>query len=641
MNQTGVKQCVLPSPSEHNASWDAFLTTEGELYLSLCSELTTSEYAKLAKYDYNKNEIEELFYTKELIFSNERFIRDSKIHTSLAQLEDARLIMLTHTTDKSPFHPAWMPNAYYNHPWEGFPGSSLLVYDPTTNKAENYGIPVHRETLYGGAYDVVKNAYYALGYMKGHLYRIDLEDRKVTDYGQVVEKASYRLIVGSDRNIYFTTRNGVLMRINVETQKIENLKHILPNSSDKYHRNRSYMTYGVNGPDGRLYMSGMFNDEISAYDLITDNFEVIGHYKQAEFYFKGIENHDYIGAMDFDANGVLYYIVCGLRQDSGEDFKLGNSLMRWDILNGKAPEFLGLAGTERRVTTSSCSLFIDKEKQILYIISTNHGNDAPDVIAIDLSVYKGNAHKLGPVTKDSFVYRDNKIYKEHGESIKNTREIWGRNPFLFTAKSVIPVALWIDFSEEEIFDSGVKKLSWNGANLEVFTGEKSFYKYIFNEEGKILEKNPVKPLKVEPLPKLEIELPHYPGRQFKAVIDKMIPIIGDRYFIATKDGMLAIWDGRNVYALGPACSNGPVNDLTVTKDGKKVYGVAGDIDDLSIVFEYSNEKGLRWLGSVATDDYKYGCFNSPYLTSIALNDSDTILAIGSGGRMGSVYLYSL
>ncbi|WP_407270176.1 hypothetical protein [Radiobacillus sp. PE A8.2] len=641
MNQIGVQQCVLPSPSVHNASWDAILTSEGELYLSLCSELTTSEYAKLAKYDYQKNKVEELFYTKELIFPNDRFIRDSKIHTSLAELGDGRLIMLTHTTDKSPEHPAWMPNAYYNNPWEGFPGSSLIIYDPTNNKAENYGIPVHRETLYGGTYDVVNNAYYALGFLKGHLYRIDLDDRQVADYGQVVEKASYRLIVGSDRNIYFTSRNGVLMRINVETQKVENLRHVLPNKSEKYRRNRSYMTYGVNGPDGRLYMSGMFNDEISAFDPKNDSFEVIGRYKKPEFYLKGVENTDYIGAMDFDANGVLYYIVCGLRQDHGEDFKLGNSLMRWDILNGKGPEFLGLAGTDNRVTTSSCSLFIDKGKQILYVVSTNHGNDAPDVIAIDLSIYKEIAHELGPVTQDPFVDPDNKLYEEHGKSILNTKEAWENNPVPFTAKSVIPIALWQEFSDEQVFNSGVKKISWNGGNLEVFTGDKSFYKFILDESGAILQNEKNSAVEEEQPINLKLELPYYPGRQYKAVVDKMVSINGDRQLIATKDGILAIWDGRNVYALGPACSNGPVNDLTVTKDGKKVYGVAGDIDDFSIVFEYNDETGLRWLGTVATDDYQYGCFNSPYLTSIALNESDTILAVGAGGRMGSVYLYSI
>ena len=42
INQTGVQQCVIPNPTLHNACWDAILSSEGQLYLSLCSELTTS-----------------------------------------------------------------------------------------------------------------------------------------------------------------------------------------------------------------------------------------------------------------------------------------------------------------------------------------------------------------------------------------------------------------------------------------------------------------------------------------------------------------------------------------------------------------------------------------------------------------------
>jgi len=147
MNQTGVRQCVMPSPTTHNASWDGLLGPEGEVYFSLCSELTTSEYARLAVYDPWENRITPLHYTKDFIFPNDRFIRDSKLHTSMAWMNDGRMIMLTHTTDKSPEHPAWMPLAYYHDPWTGYPGSSLLCYDPATGKMENWGIPVHRETL--------------------------------------------------------------------------------------------------------------------------------------------------------------------------------------------------------------------------------------------------------------------------------------------------------------------------------------------------------------------------------------------------------------------------------------------------------------------------------------------------------------
>ena len=36
MNQTGVKQAICAEPTLHNASWDAILGPEGELYFSLC-----------------------------------------------------------------------------------------------------------------------------------------------------------------------------------------------------------------------------------------------------------------------------------------------------------------------------------------------------------------------------------------------------------------------------------------------------------------------------------------------------------------------------------------------------------------------------------------------------------------------------
>lgn len=51
------------------------------------------------------------------------------------------LIMTTHTTSQAPQHPTWMAEGYYQHLWEGFPGSHLLLYDPETGILENRGIP--------------------------------------------------------------------------------------------------------------------------------------------------------------------------------------------------------------------------------------------------------------------------------------------------------------------------------------------------------------------------------------------------------------------------------------------------------------------------------------------------------------------
>ena len=78
MNQTGVKQYAAPGPAIHNACWDALMDEEGKVYVSLCSELTTGEYAKLALYDPNDNTLKEIHYSKEYLFSGDRMIRDSK-----------------------------------------------------------------------------------------------------------------------------------------------------------------------------------------------------------------------------------------------------------------------------------------------------------------------------------------------------------------------------------------------------------------------------------------------------------------------------------------------------------------------------------------------------------------------------------
>ena len=79
--------------------------------------------------------------------------------------------------------------------------------------------------------------------------------------------------------------------------------------------------------------------------------------------------------------------------------------------------------------------------------------------------------------------------------------------------------------------------------------------------------------------------------------------------------------------------------MTVNADGTLVYGVAGDRDDLNVLFSYDDERGLRWLGQVLTGSAEYGYHGSPLLNAVALKGDDSILAVGGGGRMGMVYLY--
>ena len=309
INQKNVTQFVYPSPNKYNAIWDSILHPNGKVYFALCTELTTSAYTKLVEYDIETNSVRDIFDAENMILPNERFIRDSKLHTSLSLMEDGTLIMATHTTDKSPEHPAWMPFSNYSNPWEGFAGSSILTYDPKTDKTENHGILVPRETLYGGIYDPKNRVYYALGFMEGHLYRYSLDKRTVEDLGKQVEKASYRLLMGPDHNIYFSTRNGQLKCINTTTQQVEILPHVLPNASHKGY-NHAYLTTGAILND-TLYLAGMHHDEISSYHTLDHTFTTAVQYVDFDLLIKEYDTTKYIGGMTFDKDGTLWYVVCG------------------------------------------------------------------------------------------------------------------------------------------------------------------------------------------------------------------------------------------------------------------------------------------------------------------------------------------
>lgn len=638
MNQTGVQQYAEGRPATHNACWDALMAEDGKIYLSLCSELTTNEYAKLAEYDPLENTLKELHYTKELIFSDERFIRDSKLHTAMAWMNDGRMIAFTHTTDKSPEHPAWLPQSYFNHPFEGYPGSSLLTFDPQTGKMENWGIPVHRETIYGAAYDKIHNIYYGIGYFKGHLYGIDLKDRSVRDYGEVTERASYRLAVGPDDNIYFTTRNGLLQRINVRTREVENTRIQLPFEKIPG-RVRPYLSAFANGADGKLYLAGMHDKRLSRYDPATNELEVLGEFMPAEDFCNGVDTNIYMGSMGFDKENVLYYVISAIKKSGGEEFLLPSMLMRWDVLNGGEPEILGLLGTKERTTYQCCMMIMDPKRDLMFCAGTNHADDGPNFLTVDLSQYRAHAPELGEQVTDPLVYRGNGVYDEYAARMHRGAVLMRENSAAFHRKTEIPVQLWMEFSDDEIENSAVAALHWEGERLIAICGKEHFTKFTIDRSGRILSKEPCEAPPKPEKPQVEGELPRYPGRKYKAVPALEVPLSEGRRLIATEDGMLAIEKEGALFGLGAGWVNGPVRAMAANKAGTLAYGVAGDEDDLGILFSYDDRRGIRWLGHVMTGSCEYGYHGSDLLTAVAISEDDEFLAVGSGGRMGMVYLY--
>lgn len=640
IDQTGVKQYVFPSPSTHPACWDAITLPDGRILLSLCSELTTGEYAKLFIYDPEKNDAQECAYLKTSQFLSERFIRPSKVHTSMSRMPDGRIIMVTHTTDKAPQHPAWMPIAYYHDPWEGFPGSSMLIFDPGSGKLEDLGIPVPRETLYGGVYNPANGRYYALGFVKGELYEIDPVLHTVRNHGQATEWGSYRLVIGSDDNVYFTTRNGLLQRFNIRTGRIERMDWQMPCIREPG-RLPPYFSYALNGPDGRLYMAGMSDMRLSALDPKTGRVEILGSFLDESSYSTESGAHPYIGCMGFDRYGELWACVCTVRKKGAEDYKLPALLVRWDVLRGENPTVLGIAGTPARVITTVCTMLMDHENDRMFLFGSNHGCDGPDVNRIDLPLLRANADRRGPVAQDAIVRPGNTEYQEHHAVLSRGSAVRAQNGTSFCPGSCIPVRLWTEFPSDTQEDSSVRSIRFLENELEVLCAReesKQLCRFRVSPDGQILEKKSVHDASFDHVPGKTQDLPSYPGRQYLSEAAHAVELGDGKTLVATKDGLLSVVSDQGVFALGPAWINGPVRAMCADQNGT-AWGVAGDDADICMVFSYDARRGLRWHGMVSVSDPERGIFRSPRLDAICVSPDGKRIVIGGGGRMGCVYIF--
>lgn len=655
MSQKGVKQYVFPLESEHNAIWDTTVMPNGDLYFALATELTKMGYVRLCKYDYKSNTVEECFKVEDVIMPSDRAIRASKFHTSIGLMNDGKLIMTTHTTDKSPNHPSWMPINYYHHLWDGFAGGNIVTYDPKTKKAENVGIPVPHETIYGALYEPKHNALYFTGGFRGHTYRYSFDDKKLIDFGQTSENWAFRMLFGKDGHIYSASKSGYIFRINTETLKIEDLNYRAPVSLyPKYPSNYNSVSNGGIGPDGRLYMCFFFNDYVIAYDCDTGEFENMGRYMpEAKNYDKTETRHGIFG-MSFDNDGVLWYSVWGRNCNSGiKENGIPASLYRWDIARGGKPEYLGLAGTKERVGCWTSEICVDKDN-VLYLIGSNHAMDGPDITAIDLKIFTKDMYNFGSeFTEDEYYMNpDNKRYNDAADFFLEKDHIGNANNWRVSFEPAYqPARIWRKLAPDNIENSNVKVLKWidntkivgvcgnnkefifkveNGVIIEIFDKEKdkSLYNSIMSEKKDISAKY--------------TNLPFYPGRQYKAVATAEANLSNGNVLVGTEDGMVALCKSDGVFGFGPAVYNGPIRDMCVTPDGKTVYGVGGDIDDIGIVFKYDEKNGLRWLGHVTYDmPNEWGAVNCPIITSCDITPDGKTLAIGSGDRMGMVMFYQL
>jgi sugar lactone lactonase YvrE len=665
MNQAGVRQRIDLCDVGYNGCWDTRLSPDGILYYAPSDASGRGLHTRLVAYDYQTDKAEICFKAEDVVLPNPRQLPVTKLHESLSILPDGRIFATTHSTDRAPNHPEWMPFAHHAHIWEGWPGSTMVCYDPKTATVENWGIPAPRESIYGATYDAKHNAIYMIGFMRGHVYRYALDTHTVKDLGKAAEVFCYRLHVGPDRNIYGCTKSGYLWRVNVDTEQLEDLNWRVPEYPGNYCNNTwyRYMSQAHNVDDHTMIFSTFCSDEFFVLDTNTLTVRPLGYKTNFEAMVDRMPITMGVNEFAIDRYGVLWYVIALYHfQKPADDFSsymLPDYLMRWDYANGKAPECLGVVGTIKHVHGQTSGVCIDRERDIMYMVDSGHP-DALSVICVALEEFRSHMHEPGPGSEDQhfrpkpMTSQQIEAYKKRG---KATEEVTASNPFhAFPIETVTPVRIWRHVPHTNIEDSRVIGLVWDENNvLHGLCGDTT--RYCFTIRGKRLDafmpfseadEKYREWLLANIYPRSfsfdeSVTLPGAVGRRYLAKASAVVDWNGGRTIVGTRDGLLAIVHGSEVFALGNAAAYGPVRCLFVNADKTRLWGTAGDEEDLGTVFYYDDRVGLRQLGLVIYNLHGYfdGPSASNILSSIAVSPDETLVAVGGADRMGAIHIAEL
>lgn len=371
----------LPNEKGHNAVWDFVRSPADRFYISVCGENEKPLTALLYEYYPKTGELRLIFDVADVWIVDPAHMPPSKIHTSIDFLPDGRLIMATHNTAPAPGHKQWMFEQHYEDQWEGYPGSIVMIVNPDTNEVKVRGIPVPRESIYGGMLGNDPRYYYFLGYMRGHFYRLDLETNEVKDYGKVSEYSSCRLAKDDKGRLYGSSFTGGIWRYDPERDAIEDLKirFMSPHGT----KQRRQFIFALRSPQGTLFMVDNMDGEM--IELHPETLEVTRH-GPVHLSHQIPKNSYGIGGLAADDNFVLYY---GLKT---YDEYCPIRLVRWDILRGGEPENLGLITPGGKDSQYICEMLFDRDGW-LHMVDVC-GEFSPYVLAVDVN-------KLQPPGEDA------------------------------------------------------------------------------------------------------------------------------------------------------------------------------------------------------------------------------------------------
>jgi hypothetical protein len=337
-------------------------------------------------------------------------------------------------------------------------------------------------------------------------------------------------------------------------------------------------------------------------------------------------------------------------------------LYRWDIINGKEPEYVGLIGTPDRVTACVSELHIDSD-DVLHIADSNHGEDMPGIIAVNTrnlqrSITNGTFRRAERV-RDVFAYLpysdakdayplDNfdkasapyialkQEYEEYGLFLKKLANSGVQSGQAFG------IRLWRQFGRGNA--SCVQNLEWSGPDTLILQLPSGTYSTNALSDFQILEKTDYSfnlPGDKDNIPEVlkEVHPPARQGRQFKARISAWARWNKGSWIIGTEDGCVALFHEKtkSTFALGAVGVHGPVHQIAVA-DGQ-AYGVSGDPKDLGNLFHYCDKTGLREVGRMMITPAEDPVFSNTQPVRVALSPNGERVAVSVEDALGCIYVF--
>ena len=653
--QTGVTHIFAEEDPQHNAIWDMAISPEGRVFFSACGESYLPLYARLYEYDHKNKKLIRHMKLEEQIVLNKNSLRTSKFHTALSFIGDGKILSTTHTTSPAPSHPTWMPYEYAEHPYEGYQGSNLLIYDYKTGETKGLGIISAHDTTYGATYDPKNGDYFAITWMRGTGYVYNVHTGECRCLGQVSDTHTSRTFLLSDGHIYGSTYSGAMFRYNTDLRDIEYLGVSAPGLI-RHARELDGVLYFTTGPcsvPGR-------GQELYAYDMKTRAITTVGRPVPMAESLTGDPSVFYNAyGMAFDSKKRLWY---GVMTFVPHHRYVGARLYMWDFLNGCEPIDCGFLGTPERTLSITAEVHIVDD--VLYISDGNHTSDRDTpagLIEIDIEKflpalkteerlfshdyvnylpYQESALELYP--KDDLAECLARYDRTYRESFLHFEEFHRINAYRPAFPAVSAVSVWETVGRE---NAAVCAIEWTaddafsfycgkGGSIRVDCAVRDGHATVLSlREGATCPK--------EAMPTCGLPLPAVPGRQYLATPECEVKLPSGALLVGTHDSMLARVEGERVFSLGALSATGGIHAMDVTPCGR-VYGVAGHPLGVGQMFSYTEDEGVTLLGLIP-ECFAEGGRNVALFrpTTLKISPDGRYMAIGGQDELGGVTVIKL